>query len=100
MAKATRKSTKKSTLSIEEQVVAMRDNDELSWATIGDHFGFAPRTARSKYDSIKGEGAHHGLLPGKGGRTPVKVVAKPVKKVAAKKATAKATKKVSGKKAA
>jgi DNA-binding transcriptional regulator YhcF (GntR family) len=49
---------------------------------IGNELGVAPRTARRLYDELKGAGAHHGLLEGKGGRRPV---AKP----AAKKTTAK-----------
>lgn len=42
-----------------------------SWATIAQRLGIAPRTARRIYDEANGEGSHHGLLPGKGGRRPV-----------------------------
>lgn len=68
------------------KVVTMRDKQNKSWAVIGEAIGVAPRTARRLYDEVKGEGAHHGLLEGKGGRRPV---AKPAaKKAAAKKAKA------------
>lgn len=52
------------------KVVAMRDNKKnpASWAEIAQALEVAPRTARRLYDEVKGEGAHHGLLPGKGGR--------------------------------
>jgi hypothetical protein len=40
-----------------------------SWATIATALEIAPRTARRMFDEVNGEGAHHGLLPGKGGRT-------------------------------
>lgn len=40
-----------------------------SWATIAAKLDIAPRTARRLYDEKNGAGAHHGLLPGKGGRT-------------------------------
>lgn len=40
-----------------------------SWATIAAKLDIAPRTARRLYDEKNGAGSHHGLLPGKGGRT-------------------------------
>lgn len=49
-------------------VVTQRDTKKLSWADIAEVLGVAPRTARRMYDEVKGEGAHHGLLEGKGGR--------------------------------
>lgn len=52
-------------------VVSLRDKKNLSWAQIGQQIGVAPRTVRRMYDEAKGEGAHYGLLPGKGGRTRV-----------------------------
>ena len=51
-----------------KSIVSMRDKKGLSWAEIATAKGIAPRTARRLYDSVMGEGAHHGLLPGKGGR--------------------------------
>jgi len=71
-------------------VVRNRDQKKMSWATIGEGIGVSPKTARRMYDEVKGEGAHHGLLEGKGGRTPTtKPVAKATK-APAKKAPAKA----------
>lgn len=52
-----------------KKVVSMRDTKKTSWAVIAEAIGVAPRTARRIYDEVKGEGAHHGLLEGKGGRT-------------------------------
>jgi len=52
-------------------VKRMRDINLMSWAAIGEKLGVAPRTARRLYNERAGrEGMHHGLLPGKGGRTP------------------------------
>lgn len=52
-------------------VKRMRDINLMSWAAIGEKLGVAPRTARRLYNEKAGrEGMHHGLLPGKGGRTP------------------------------
>lgn len=60
--------------SVLKRVVSLRDNGENSWAAIADTLEIAPRTARRLYDEAKGQkGAHHGLLPGKGGRRPVQV---------------------------
>lgn len=44
-----------------------------SWATIGKSLTppVSPATARRLYDSVHGTGAHHGLIPGRGGRRPV-----------------------------
>jgi len=52
------------------KVVAMRDNKKnpASWAEIAEAIGTSPKKARTLYDEVKGAGAHHGLLPGKGGR--------------------------------
>lgn len=56
-----------------KRVVTMRGKNN-SWATIAAALEIAPRTARRIYDEAAGEkGAHHGLLPGKGGRRPVNV---------------------------
>lgn len=49
-------------------VVKHRDEKGLSWAQIAAKLDVSPGTARRLYDEVKGEGAHHGLLPGKGGR--------------------------------
>lgn len=75
------------------KVVTMRDKQHKSWMTIGAELGVAPRTARRMYDEVKGEGAHHGLLEGKGGRSPVEKSAakKPAAKGTTKKAVAKKT---------
>ncbi len=52
-------------------VKRMRDVNLMSWVAIADKLGCAPRTARRLYNEKAGrEGMHHGLLPGKGGRTP------------------------------
>lgn len=61
-----------------KKVVTMRDRktNPASWVVIGEAVGCAPRTARRLYDSVKGQGAHHGLLTGKGGRTVTKAQAK------------------------
>lgn len=53
---------------VRRRVVSMRDKKNLSWAAIASELGVAPRTARRLYNEVKGEGAHHGLLAGKGGR--------------------------------
>lgn len=56
---------------VRTKVVSLRDKQHKSWADIGESVGVAPRTARRLYDEGKGKpGAHHGLLPGKGGRKP------------------------------
>lgn len=52
-----------------KSIVSMRDKKQMSWAQIAATKGVAPRTARRLYNEVKGEGAHHGLLPGKGGRS-------------------------------
>lgn len=52
------------------RVVRMRDKRHLSWAQIGDEIDHSAATARRLYDEAKGDGAHVGLLPGKGGRLP------------------------------
>lgn len=78
-AKATR-TTGPARTKLAKQVVTLRGKNQ-SWATIGEAIGMAPRSARRLFDEVKGEGAHHGLLPGKGGRQ----VAKPKAKRAAKK---------------
>lgn len=49
-------------------VVNLRDKKHLSWGQIAVQLNVAPRTTRRMYDEVKGAGAHHGLLPGKGGR--------------------------------
>lgn len=54
---------------IRRKVVSLRDSKKLSWASIAAEIGVAPRTARRLYNEVKGEGAHHGLLEGKGGRS-------------------------------
>lgn len=56
---------------LRKMIVARRDKKQMSWAQIGAEFNIAPRTARRLYDEAKGEGAHYGLLQGKGGRRPV-----------------------------
>lgn len=52
-----------------KSIVSMRDKKQMSWVQIAAAKGVAPRTARRLYNEVKGEGAHHGLLPGKGGRS-------------------------------
>lgn len=52
-----------------KRVVNLRDAKKMSWAAIAEALEVAPRTVRRMYDEVKGEGAHHGLLEGKGGRT-------------------------------
>jgi predicted DNA-binding transcriptional regulator YafY len=52
-----------------KKVTQMRDTKKMSWAQIAAALEVAPRTARRMYDELNGEGAHHGLLEGKGGRT-------------------------------
>lgn len=52
-------------------VKRMRDIGLMSWVSIANTIGCAPRTARRLYNEKAGmEGMHHGLLPGKGGRYP------------------------------
>ena len=53
------------------QVVRMRTKDQMSWADIAAALEIAPRTARRLFQEKQGQGSHHGLLPGKGGRRPV-----------------------------
>jgi hypothetical protein len=56
--------------SVATKVVRLRDVGQLSWVKIGEEIGCTPRMALRMYDAKKGPGAHHGLLPGKGGRLP------------------------------
>lgn len=58
---------------VQAKVVSLRDKKNQSWASIAATLDIAPRTARRIYDEKKGAGAHHGLLPGKGGRRPASV---------------------------
>lgn len=51
------------------KVTRMRNKDQMSWAEIGKALEIAPRTARRLFQEANGVGSHHGLLPGKGGRT-------------------------------
>jgi DNA-directed RNA polymerase specialized sigma24 family protein len=67
--KATTKAPDKARTTTQKRVVTLRDTKQQSWAQIGEAIGVAPRTVRRLYDEVKGEGAHHGLLEGKGGRT-------------------------------
>lgn len=76
---------------IQTKVVNLRDKKAFSWVMIGNELGVAPRTARRLYDELKGAGAHHGLLEGKGGRRPVAKPAPKATKAPAKKAAAKKT---------
>lgn len=71
--------------SLVTKVVRLRDKNQSSWATIAAEVDCAPRTARRLYDESKGTGAHHGLLPGKGGRSVVKATAKRTPKAKATK---------------
>lgn len=57
--------------SLAQQVVRLRDKQHLSWNDIGETVDRAAATCRRLYDELKGEGAHVGLLPGKGGRLPI-----------------------------
>lgn len=57
--------------SLAQQVVRLRDKQRLSWQAIAEQVDRSPATCRRLYDDLKGEGAHVGLLPGKGGRLPV-----------------------------
>jgi hypothetical protein len=72
-AKATKASAPRVTgakrTALAKAVVTMRTKQSKSWAQIATAKGVAPRTARRLFDEVKGEGAHHGLLAGKGGRT-------------------------------
>lgn len=54
-----------------QQVVRLRDKQHLSWNDIGDEVERSAATCRRLYDELKGDGAHVGLLPGRGGRLPV-----------------------------
>lgn len=56
------------------EVVRLRDEQRLSWQKISyrmPEYTSIP-IAYMLYDEIKGKGAHHGRLPGKGGRVPEK----------------------------
>jgi len=64
--------TGKRTPQVKAQVVRMRTKANMSWASIATELNIAPRTARRIFDEARGPGAHHGLLPGKGGRTVAK----------------------------
>lgn len=55
---------------IATKVIRLRDKQNMSWVKIGAEIGCTPRMALRIYDERLGEGAHHGLLPGKGGRLP------------------------------
>lgn len=68
--KATTPAAPASRESVVAQVVAMRNDQLLSWAAIGKVIGTAPRTVRRMYQEAQGAHSHHGLLPGKGGRLP------------------------------
>lgn len=62
----------------------------LAWRAIAQQLPggpYSPRTARALYNEMLGAGAHHGLLPGKGGRRPVAPAPKG-KGTAAKRSTA------------
>lgn len=54
-----------------KKVVTLRDRKKnpLSWMEIGAELKIKGRMAVRLYDSVKGAGAHYGLLEGKGGRT-------------------------------
>lgn len=54
------------------KVVRLRNKQGLSWAEIGEAIEHSAGTARRLYDFQEGEGAHVGLLPGKGGRLPAR----------------------------
>lgn len=56
------------------QIVRLRTKENLSWAQIGTTLDIAPRTARRLFDEKMGDGAHVGLLLGKGGRRPAQVL--------------------------
>ena len=66
--------TKEGTLNgtVAAKVVRLRDKQQMSWVKIAEEIGngCTPRMALRIYDAKKGPGAHHGLLPGKGGRLP------------------------------
>lgn len=53
------------------KIIRLRKQN-LSWVRIAEEVGngCTPRMALRMYDERLGEGAHHGLLPGKGGRLP------------------------------
>lgn len=53
-----------------QRVVRARDKRQMSWLQIAAEYNVSPGTARRLYDEVQGEGAHVGLLPGKGGRLP------------------------------
>lgn len=64
-----------------QRVVRARDKQKKSWIVIASEYGISAGTARRLYDEVKGDGAHIGLLPGKGGRLPV-TKGRPVKRAA------------------
>ncbi len=70
--KFARFATKEGTLNgtVAAKVVRLRDKQQMSSVKIGAEVGCTPRMALRIYDAKKGAGAHHGLLPGKGGRLP------------------------------
>lgn len=53
---------------VRSKIVRLRNKEQMSWADIAAELDIAPRTARRLYDEKAGDGAHYGLLPGKGGR--------------------------------
>lgn len=61
----------KSRRTLAQQVVRLREKQQLSWQDIAKAVDRSPATCRRLFDDIRGEGAHVGLLPGKGGRLPV-----------------------------
>lgn len=82
-----------------QRVVRARDKQHKSWLRIAADYEVSPGTARRLYDEVQGQGAHVGLLPGKGGRHPLvkpkaKAAPKSSKAKAATKATAKSSKRV------
>lgn len=68
--KTTAKNDRRTWNKKQANMVVSRRNKGMSWAAIGNELGFSPRTTRSMFDSVKGEGAHYdSRLEGKGGRT-------------------------------
>lgn len=53
---------------VRSKIVRMRTKDQMSWVDIAGELNIAPRTARRLFDEKMGDGAHFGLLDGKGGR--------------------------------
>lgn len=53
---------------LRRKVVSMR-NKGNSWVAIAQALEISPATARRLFDEKQGEGAHFGLLEGKGGRS-------------------------------